>query len=157
MKNKAIKIITLFVVLLFSSCAENEIIREPKAISVTQIDLTNFPASKPNGSGWDLNSGPDIFMTISAGTSSSSSDKVTGTELNVSASQSLSFILSTPYTINNLSSQWAIGAYDSDDFDPDDFIGGVFFTPIDFKKDLPATLPFNAGNFQGVLHVTWNF
>lgn len=146
----------------FASCKKEDTKTQlvPRAISITGIDLLKYPAAKPNGSGWDLSTGPDIFMTISQGNTANNSDRVTTIFNNATRNGTISFtMLNNGFTINNLSTIWSIGAYDSDDFDPDDFIAGGGFMPSDYQEDLPSTLTFTSsdGSYSVKLYLTWNF
>jgi len=155
--NKTVAAILLFFLALsFQSCLKDDTLNNPKAMAITGIDVLQYPMSKSSGSGWDLTTGPDIFVSITQGTSVSSSDDVTGYHLNATGG-ALSYTLSNPYTINSLSSSWSIGIFDADDFDPDDYMGGIVFTPEDYKSGLPSSFSLSVGDVQFRLHVTWNF
>jgi hypothetical protein len=159
---KAIYLVLLLVLgYSFSSCEKDDPQpqRIPRAISITGIELLKYPASKADGSGWDFSTGPDIFMTISRGNLANNIDRVTTVFNNASPNGIISFTMLNSFTINDLSSIWTIGAYDSDDFDPDDFIAGGGFAPIDHQDDLPSTLTLTTpdGSYSTKLYLTWNF
>lgn len=129
---------------------------EPRAMSITRMDILKFPAAKPSGSGWDLTTGPDIFITLSEGSTAYASDRVTTIDNNVSGGTA-SFTLNNPYIINDLHKYWTVGAYDSDSFDADDFISAGRFVPYDQKDGLPQSFTLGNDDFAVTFYVTWNF
>lgn len=149
-------LVFILLTLSFQACQKDPLTRQPKALAITEIALLSYPSAKPNGNSWDLSTGPDIFIALNEGTGLSSASKVTSLANNATRA-SYTFSLSSPITINNLLSNWSIGAYDEDDFDPDDYMGGVYFKPSDYQDGLPETILLTTTEVQIRLQVTWNF
>lgn len=92
----------------------------PALIQIAAISVTQFPATDNAGAGWDLTSGPDVYVIVKADGQ---------TILNTSADwrQNATFIETwqTPFSVDFAYSTIEIQLWDFDDFDPDDFMGSV--------------------------------
>ncbi len=128
----------------------------PSTIRVTNIKVTRFPATDSNGGGWDLLSGADIFVTIHYNNNEvyehptfiQNADP--GVDHNFSPSINLN--------LTNPTSAYVISLYDFDDFDPDDFIGGIEFTPYSNNNGFPTILTLDAnGTVAFELTMTYSF
>lgn len=128
----------------------------PYSMTITKIDLLNYPATQSNGAGWDASSGADPFITVSFGTSSDVNDDVTGYYQNATGAN-LYYTLLTPKVVTSLSSNWTVGIYDYDTPDPSDFMGGIYFRPINKSSGFPSSFTLTTSAIQYRLHVTWNF
>jgi hypothetical protein len=106
----------------------------PSGLTLSIITINSMPMTN-NGSDWDIGisgtTNPDVFYVLKQGggdiSSSSSQD-------NVSAFP-ISFIENLPYTINNLSQEYTIELYDSDQIaglGENEFIGSCSFTPNEY-------------------------
>ncbi len=149
----------VFLLLSLQACQKDPIEpvdRPAKALSITKIELLAYPIAQPDGSGWDFSTGPDIFLVVSSGSTVSASDQVTSIATNATGA-ARAFTLSTPKTISTLDNTWSVGAFDADDFDSDDYMGGISFVPSFYQDDLPETILLTVGQMQFRLHVTWNF
>lgn len=149
-------LVFILLVLSFQACQKEPLARQPKALAITEIVLLSYPSTKSNGNSWDLSTGPDIFIALNEGTTLSSASRVTGLANNATRA-SYTFPLSSPITINSIHSNWSIGAYDADDFDPDDYMGGVYFKPSDYQDGLPESILLTTTEVQIRLQITWNF
>jgi hypothetical protein len=109
----------------------------PSAIRVNSVRVTSFPATD-NGAGWDLTSGPDIFPEIRLGTTSIWTNPTF--VQNANPAQTHIFNPSPTFNLNSPSSQYTIYLWDYDDFDANDFMGGVNFTPYWSGNGFPTTL-----------------
>ena len=145
-----------FFIMSTQACQKDNIVQTPRAMSIIGIDILQYPMSKPSGGGWDFTTGPDIFVTLSQGTSSSYNDAITGTYSNATGS-AFNYTLNNPYTINNLSTNWSLGIFDNDAFDPDDFMGGIYFLPENYQSNLPNSILLSLNDIQFRVFVTWNF
>lgn len=154
MKESKIKILILVLVLFVSACAKEE--RKPVAITITSVTVTEFPGAKPDGSGWDVSTGADIYLSISKGNTIYPNDKVSNVRVNTGTADVFT-LSANNYTINDLNSQWAIGIHDQDDLDPDDPMAGVTIVPANYQDDLPSTINFDTGGFAGSISLTWNY
>lgn len=156
---KSIYLLMLSSLLLLCSCQKDsldDIDRPAKAMSITKIDVLSYPITRTNGNFWDFSTGPDIFIALSEGTSIYATDRITGLANNATGA-GVAFTLSSPATINKLTTYWSIGAYDADDFDADDYMGGIYFSPSDYQDNLPETILLTTAELQLRLYVTWNF
>jgi len=122
-----------------ADCSQQE---TPDKIRITKIVVTKFPATD-DGAGWDLTSGPDIYPELMLGNETiySSSDFYQ----NADPSNNYTFDLSPDVNIDEPNDKYIIRLYDFDDFDPDDFMGGIEFTPYSSSNEFPDVLFLNAG------------
>lgn len=107
--------------------------KAPVKIRVGSITLTSFPPTD-NGAGWDLTSGPDVFLDISLnGTSIYSTGFVQNLEGNYTFQDVVEF--------TNPQSTYAITVWDYDDglTDPD-YMGGINFTPYKQGLNFPQSI-----------------
>ncbi len=112
-----------------------EIRQTPTAMRITRIVVTSFPSLDANGDDWDLTSRADIYPVVYQ--EGSSSFLYTSDTYNEDASAGLSYSYTVGGTLSlSVNNSYVIGLYDYDTPDPDDFIGGLSFTPADI---FPAT------------------
>lgn len=123
---------------------------QPTAVTVTSIDLTTYPVL-----GYDFSNGPDVFLSINTGTSANDY-AFSGTYPDATGT-TISFTTNFPYIFSSPNSNYAIGVWDYDTPDPDDFISGTYFIPNDFTSGHPSTITLNNGTITLVLHVTYTF
>ena len=106
----------------------------PSALQLTRITVNSMPMTN-NGSNWDVGilgaENPDVFYVLKQGngdiSSSSSQDNI--------ESFPILFTENLPYTINNLSQEYTIELYDSDQIaglGENEFIGSCSFTPNEY-------------------------
>lgn len=114
----------------------------PTQMSITKIEVTRFPATD-NGAGWDLTSGPDIYPTFSFG-SATLWDSPTYFE-NSNPNLIYEFVPNPAIVISSPNSQYTIRLYDYDTADPDDFMGGINFTPYNSTGGFPTSGIIDAG------------
>jgi len=92
----------------------------PTLIKAGGISVTVMPATDINGSSWDLGSGADIYVIVKQGTN---------VLLNTSTDwrQNAGIGETWTYNISTLDAEtpFSIELWDYDDFDSDDFMGGV--------------------------------
>ena len=105
-------------------------------MKITKVILRKYPQMDSNGENWDYMSGPDIFFNITCGSStfvtSGRYKDVTYNDLPITYTNNL------PITIDaSFDKQCEIDFYDYDDYDPNDWMGGYYFTP--------STQNFNSG------------
>jgi hypothetical protein len=106
----------------------------PDVIRINSIKLLRFPQTEPDGGGWDLTSGPDIYVEVGRG---SSSLLETGFFQNALISQTYEWDVSPALVITEPNLNHYIDLLDFDDFDADDFMGGINFTPFDPARGFP--------------------
>jgi hypothetical protein len=128
----------------------------PNSMTITKIDILDYPVVNSSGGGWDLTTGADPYITMSLGTSSDSDDNITGYVENVTGNP-YSLTLSSPQTISNLGSSWSIGMWDYDTPDADDFMGGINFTPTNYDQGFPSSFTLTTNSISFRLYINWNF
>ncbi|GAB4261720.1 MAG: hypothetical protein Kow0027_29260 [Saprospiraceae bacterium] len=114
----------------------------PSKIRVTNIRVTKFPATD-NGAGWDLTSGPDIYVTMSYN-GSLIYDSPSFYQ-NADPSQVYDFMPNSNLNLTNPTDTYEIDLYDFDDLDADDFMGGIQFVPYQDGNHFPSKLIIDAG------------
>jgi hypothetical protein len=109
----------------------------PTKIRITKIVVTKFPATD-NGAGWDLTSGPDIRPKLFKGNTEiwASPDYFE----NADPANDYTFTLSPVFDIESPTDQHSLSLYDYDSADPDDFMGGVTFTPYSSTNNFPTQI-----------------
>lgn len=128
----------------------------PVSMTITSINVTNYPIVNASGGGWDLSTGADPYLAFSLGTSSSAADWITNYYNNVTGN-AIYYTLTTPKVITNLSANWTLGCWDYDSPDPDNFMGGIYFTPNNYKSGFPSSFTISSASFSFTLYVTWQF
>jgi len=111
----------------------------PIKMNVASIRLLDFPATDTNGGGWDISSGADVFFRIEKDGAvvytSSYATNLTGPN-----NWTINFEFSDP------TATYVLRVYDYDDFDADDFIGGISFTPYRPGQLFPQTYGLDCNN-----------
>lgn len=134
-----------------------------KSVTITRIIVNNYPTSNNVGAGgvnWDPGTTssryPDIYININGGTTSIPvQTSAVYNDVN-SVPQTYPLI---PVTLNNPLNNYSIGLYDYDPSDPDDFMGGIYFKPIDHKSGYPQTIQVSSSvaHIAYTIYVIWNF
>lgn len=101
--------------------------QKPTKMKINKVILRDYP-QMDNGENWDYMSGPDIFFTITCEgstivTSGRCSD-VTYNDLPITYTNNLPVTISSSFD-----KKCTITFYDYDDYDPNDWMGGYYFTP----------------------------
>ena len=127
----------------------------PTKIRISSIKITSFP-QYDGGSNWDNLDGPDIYVTLSLGS----------TLIHKQPTMFEDASVTTDYTYNPTSSidlsdptaQYTIRLYDYDDYDSDDYMGGILFYPYSSTGGFPTTLYLDAGagvTFELTVSYVW--
>jgi len=114
-------------------------------VKILQVRVTNIPFTNSSSAGWDSFNGPDLFFEIenSGGTVLVSSSTVS--DLTVGGLP-VTWNLGTALEVNNLLTQYTILLYDYDTPDPDDLIGGYYWTFDSVKSGYPGTVTLSGGS-----------
>jgi hypothetical protein len=120
----------------------------PSAFRITKVRVNNFPPTD-NGAGWDLTTGPDVYVAYGSTCCSGSTGIVEN------ANPPLTFNVN--WQTSNPASQFTIWVVDNDDFDSDDIIGGIIFTPLNFDDGFPPQINLNAAGISLTIDVEWIF
>lgn len=128
-----------------STASKTVNIQAPTSVKVVGIKLSGMPFTDADGAGWDANSGPEVYCTLS-----DASDQVLftgGVHPNVIASAlPVGWTVTPGYQVTNLSTTYKLRVYDKDSDDvapsPDDFIGGYSFSFASFAAaGYPTIVP----------------
>lgn len=117
----------------------------PRKMKISKIEVTKFPATDINGAGWDPSSGPDIHIQLLKGDVQLWKSSKTYNYQNADPSKIYSFDVTPTIDLNDPTDQYTISLYDYDDFDADDFMGGIIFTAYIKSRGFPAVLNLDAG------------
>lgn len=114
----------------------------PTKIIIKKITVTKFPATDA-GAGWDLTSGPELFPILSLGSTIIWNSPTYYEDAN--PSNVYSFTPSPFIEITSPSIQYNLSIYDYDSADPNDFMGGILFTPYYEPLGFPSERILDAG------------
>lgn len=131
------------------------IILTPSSISVTKIEVLNFP-STDGGAGWDLTSGADIIVELENSSNTLLYSSPTYFE-NATPGLTYSFTPSSPIVLNNPTLQYTISLYDYDSTDPNDFMGGYYFTPYQSSKPSVTTISATGNPLLFRIYYTYQY
>jgi len=92
----------------------------PILITIGGVEITKLPPTDGNGAGWDLNNGPDIYVVVKQNTT-----VLLSTENNWVQNATIGAIWNQAFSINATLTPVIVELWDYDDFDPDDYMGGV--------------------------------
>lgn len=122
------------------------------ALIVNSINVTRFPQTD-GGGGWDLTSGPEVYITIETSTGSVVFDSPVYFE---DATAPVLFTQGFPVTLQPGTS-YTISCYDFDTTDADDFMAGMSgFIPGNYDNSgFPTTLSLTSTDLDVTLSVTW--
>ncbi|MBT3611806.1 MAG: hypothetical protein HN522_02535 [Flavobacteriales bacterium] len=126
-------------------------------LKLTKIIVNSMPMTN-NGSDWDVgilgSENPDVFYVLKQGggdiSSSSSQDNI--------STFPISFTENLPYTINNLSQEYTIELYDSDQIaglGENEFIGSCSFTPNEYITVGGDEINITSSGVDMTLDVEW--
>jgi hypothetical protein len=127
----------------------------PSLIRITKIEVIRFPATD-NGAGWDLTSGPDLLPDIRLG--NTLIWQAPSFIQNADPAVVHTFIPNPIIELSSPNSQYTISLYDFDDFDANDFMGGINFVPYSSSNAFPSELILDAGGsvaFRVYLSYAW--
>lgn len=128
----------------------------PRKIKITKIEVTKFPATNDNGGGWDPSNGADIYLKLSKDDSQLWKSSDTYNYQNASAAAMYSFDISSSVDLTEPNDRYTISLYDYDDFDADDFMGGIIFTPYTNSNGFPPVVTLDAnGGVAFKLHLSY--
>jgi hypothetical protein len=115
----------------------------PSIVRINSIRVSGWPQTD-NGAGWDLTSGPDIYVVIKRnGTTVYTSAKYTDAVSQIN--------INTNIELSNVSSTYEISIYDYDSADADDFIGGFTFVPYASNNSFPSILSVQNSSFNDII------
>lgn len=139
------------------SGSDCSVVLTPISVTITSMEVISYPVTKSNGSGWDLTSGPDVFVTINSGTSPNQSSFVSGFTYTNATSNNLPFNTGFPVTLTSPNTNYIIGLWDDDSPASDELMAGVYFIPNDYDYNFPSYIIVTSATMSAKLYVTWNF
>lgn len=131
--------------------------KTPKAILIKSITVTKFPATTSSGGGWDLTSGPDVYPTLTLG--STALWTATTYFSNAVQGTNYKFDLNPYLRITDLSQNYGFNAYDYDNppLDSDDFMGGVTGKIYSTTNGFPKTMTFSCSACETAFEFTVDY
>jgi len=111
----------------------------PALIKVKSISVEGYPQTD-NGAGWDLTSGPDIYVELSLDNTVIYTSGYYQNQLGTANWSNLNI------EINNPNSTYTIRLYDFDELDEDDYMGGYTFTPYSSTSGFPQIRNISSGS-----------
>jgi hypothetical protein len=123
----------------------------PSAIKIEEIRCTSFPATD-GGAGWDLTSAAEIYVTLER---NGNTFYESGYYENANPSLTYTFTPTGNLNMTSPLDSYNIRLYDFDDFDADDFMGGISFTPYSSTNGFPETINVQFGDLSFELDVTY--
>jgi hypothetical protein len=116
----------------------------PTKIQITKIVAKTLPPFDTDGSTWDPAGGkPDVYFQINDLTSSNVVF-VSNYSSNINPTSELSLDLSgSNLLLNSPLNKYSIVAWDHDDLDSDDFMGGIQFIPYHKGEKFPKIIQLN--------------
>lgn len=121
----------------------------PSTITMNEVDLTSYPTTKTDGSGWDISDGPDIFFVLYR------NDAVifTSNTVNDLAGTTSPVVYTTgmPFNISDVNANFTIKWYDADGILGDELMGSFNIDMYSDMNGFPQTLSFD--NPDGSLFV----
>ena len=109
----------------------------PTLIKAGGISVTLMPATDNNGSGWDLTSGADIYVIIKQGP-----DVLLDTSTDWRQNAGVGETWTYNFTTVDALTSFSIELWDYDDFDADDYMGGVNGFIYSSTNNFPTYEPF---------------
>lgn len=114
----------------------------PSAIKITNIKVIRFPATRDNGSSWDLTNGADIYVTLDYDNNNiyTHPDRFE----NADGTTTFDFVPDVNLNMENPTDMYVISLFDDDGIEADDFLGGIQFTPYSNDNKFPDILNLDA-------------
>jgi hypothetical protein len=122
-------------------------------VTIESVTVQDMPFTNDNGEGWDFSSGPDPYFT--AYNVADETVEATSVFYNDVGPEDLPLSYSeTPFTIENLTKEYSINLYDSDN-DAPDLIGGVSYTFDNLVGDYPETFTLEFEDIRYEVELDW--
>jgi len=107
----------------------------PILITVGSISIVQMPQTDANGAGWDINSGPDVYVIVKQ-----FGNVLLSTENQWIQNATVGSAFLVPFAITDAESPITVELWDYDDFDSNDFMGSVQGTIYDNTNGFPSTV-----------------
>lgn len=124
-------------------------------VTIEEVVVVDFPFTNDSGQGWDFSSGPDPYFTAYNLTDDvREASSASNFYLDVAPGDLPLPYTSTPFTIEDLSKEYSVNLYDSDN-NQDDFIGGVSYTFENLIGEYPETFTLEFGDITYQVELDW--
>lgn len=152
---KKLSLLLLSVILFSISCAKekNEPAKEIDKIWVRGLTVKDFPATEANGAGWDILDGPDLYFTILHNNTLIYTHPQFVED--ATPNQNHFFDIAGVLYFEAPKERYTVTLWDYDDFDADDQIGGIEFTPYDERVGFIEEIPIKFGEIEFTLTVDY--
>ncbi len=131
----------------------------PTKVIISKVTIQNMPFIDADGSSWDPNDGPDVYIKI---TDSQNTDLVDGSgsvlENIVPSKLPLYWTITNGLTITDFNASIFVDLWDYDTFDPDDYIGyaGLKFSNYTTGSSAyPNSVTISQNGITTKLDITW--
>ncbi len=131
--------------------------KTPTKVKISKIEVLDFKATDTNGAGWDLTSGPDIFVAISTPAPASASVWTATTFFSDAVPSGNSSWTLTPALELNATTPYVFSLSDYDSPDPSDFMGGFQTAPFEAGKGFPTTWTWTSSDASLKLRLTVSY
>ena len=111
-------------------------------MTVSKIKIVRFP-QKNGGAKWDETSGPDIYVSISLGSTIIHKQPTSFQDAN----SDLIYVYkpTTPFDLSDITSKYSISLFDNDSGSPDELMASIYFTPYLVSRGFPKFLYLDRG------------
>jgi hypothetical protein len=156
--NKFLPLVFVAILIISSSCKKEdnsqEIINYTN-FKITSIKITSMSFLDQNNAGWDPFDGPDVFYSITDGTTTLLNG--TNSKINdvLSSNLPLTWNLTVAHQITNISVTQYINIIDYDTLDPNDSIGSIGFKIDEHKSGYPKTITKSNGSLTITITGEW--
>ena len=136
----------------------------PTQILISKVVISNFPATKPNGTSWDfnpvnpINNNPDLYLVFINSTQTYF-NSVNNRFDDAIAGNQYTYNFTTPVIITSVNNLHNITLYNYNTSGADDEMGSVTFTPYSNTNNFPSIIIVtdNVNGFQAQFHVTYQW
>lgn len=150
---KVSPLIFLALMLCIVSCKKDNEKPDAKNVTITGIEVITMPLTD-NGGSWDLDGDGDLTFEI-INQSTVLYDHPEYYQDVQAQDLPLNFIINNGYKLPTLDQPYSILLYDYDTTSGDDYIGGISFTPSNYKSERPEYKVFSDGNVQVKVKFAW--
>ncbi len=130
-------------------------------VKIKKITITAMPFTTPSGAGWDVTSGPDVYMKILS-PNPNNTTLITGGVFNdvLQSSLPIAWNVTPLLQVPTLNEFYYVNLYDSDSppIDPDDNMGFVGFRMDNYMTGagaFPAQITLTQNGITAILDLQW--
>lgn len=112
----------------------------PTAISISSIIVTKMPPTD-NGAGWDLTSGPDVYVVVKQ-----NGQIIASTETAWKQNATIGVSWNVPFNVLSAKLPITVEVWDYDDFDSNDAMGAIQGTIYNDTNKFPSSIEMDCVN-----------